>query len=424
MKLCPATAALLLLASACQSLSREPTPIDRLHEVDQLSAHGRYEEALAMAREYHEQHPESVEGERQFRRAQAAVLLDQARELCFQEKNVEALERVRVARSIEPEERVLADWERKMLLKLAELHTARGDEHWASTNLDAAREQYEQALSYVPEDVNARAALSQVLLQLNYRRGMGEGYYEDGVHLLRDYWLEQARGRFAYTGKYLPKDQDAQERKKDVEVQLALSRCTLANQLEQQGLWAGARNEYRIALLIDPDSAEAKSGFERTRLEADAEEKLREIDRLTRHKRYAEALEMIEIGRAGTKLQGDKFEGKLAGIEEERLEASYQSALALEADQKFEPAIAAYDALLERRDYYKDVLARRDTLRTYVAKAGELYQQAQDATDPAEKLKLLRQIAVFWPKYKNISELIDLLKAATPPGAAPVDGGK
>jgi len=419
MKLHSATAALLLLACACQSSDREPAPVDLLMEVDQLSAHGRYEEALAVAQDFHEKHPDHVEGERQYRRAKAAVMLDQARELCFLEKNDEALQCVRQARALEPEERVLADWERKLLQKLCSIHTEQGNESFASTNLEAARAEYELALSYVPEDVSAKAALSQVLLQLNYRRGMGESYYEDGVHLLRDYWLEQARGRFSYTGKYLPKDENAKLRKRDVEVQLALSRCTLAAQLEQHGLWAGARNEYRIALLIDPESPEAKAGFERTRREADAEEKLREIDRLTRHKRYAEAQEMIDVGRSGTQLQADKFDGMAAGIEEARLEANYKSALALESDQKFEAAIAAYDAILEKRDYYKDVLARRDTLRTYVAKAEELYQQAKDATDPGQKLGLLRQIEVFWPEYKDTAALIELLKPATPPA----DGG-
>jgi hypothetical protein len=270
------------------------------------------------------------------------------------------------------------------------------------------------ALSYAPDDVNAKAALSQVFLQINYRRGMGESYYEDGVHLLRDYWLEQARGRFSYTKKYTPKNTEAETRKLDVEAQLALSRCTLARDLERGGLWAGARNEYRIALLIDPDSSVAKEGFDRTRIEAEAEEKLREIDRLTRHKRYAEAMEMIQIGRTSTNLQADKFDGMAAGIEEAQLESSYSSAMALESDQKFEAAIAAYNAILERRDYYKDVLARRETLTTYVTKATGLYEQALATTDPQEKLRLLRQISVFWPAYKNTGELIELLRAATP----------
>ena len=368
-----------------------------------------------MADAFHREHPESVEGERQWRRAQAAVMLDQARKLCFAEKNDEALARVREARVIEPNEPVLADWELKLLRKLSSIHAAFGDEYFASSNLEAARQEYELALKYVPEDVPARSALSQVLLQLNYRRGMGEQYYEDGVHLLRDYWLEQARGRFAYTGKYQPGSEAAKQRKANVEVQLALSRCTMAAGLEGQGLWAGARNEYRIALLIDPTSPEAQVGLDRTRREADAEEKLREIDRLTRQKRYAEATELIQVGRLGTTSQLDKFDGMAAGIEMARLESSYQSALALEADQKFAEAITAYDAVLEQQDYYKDVLARRDTLKTYVDKAAALYAQALEATDPTAKLKLLQQISVFWPEYKNVPELMGMLKPVTPP---------
>jgi tetratricopeptide (TPR) repeat protein len=407
-------ASFVLFATACQSSSGDGKPIDRLSEVDRLSAHGEYAEALVVAEAYHRNHPDDEAGERQYRRARAAVMLDQARALCFADKNLEALEQVRQAMLIEPDESVIADWELKLTRKLAYLAAAAGDEQFASSDLDGAREQYELALSYAPDDVNAKAALSQVLLQINYRRGMGESYYEDGVHLLRDYWLEQARGRFSYTKKYTPKNTEAETRKLDVEAQLALSRCTLARDLERGGLWAGARNEYRIALLIDPDSSVAKEGFDRTRIEAEAEEKLREIDRLTRHKRYAEAMEMIQIGRTSTNLQADKFDGMAAGIEEAQLESSYSSAMALESDQKFEAAIAAYNAILERRDYYKDVLARRETLTTYVTKATGLYEQALATTDPQEKLRLLRQISVFWPAYKNTGELIELLRGATP----------
>ncbi|HUR28483.1 MAG TPA: hypothetical protein VM509_09875, partial [Planctomycetota bacterium] len=178
---------------------------------------------------------------------------------------------------------------------------------------------------------------------------------------------------------------------------------------------AGACNEYRIGLLVDPDSVESKAGFERTRTEAAAEEKLREIDRLIRAKKYEEALVAIDSGIALTKLQTDKFEGRRAGIEEARLEAAYQSAIALETDQDFEDAVKAYENILAQRDYYKDTLARRETLKGYIEKADGLYKQALESTDPAEKLELFKRIQVFWPRYKNVQELVDLLKPAAKP---------
>ena len=181
-------------------------------------------------------------------------------------------------------------------------------------------------------------------------------------------------------------------------------------------MWAGARNEYRIALLIDPECAEATEGYARTRIEAEAEEKLREIDRLVRAKKFDEAQVLIDAGSAITKHQVEKFEGRKAEIEEARLDGAYQTALALETDQDFEEAVAAYDKLLTQRDYYKDTLARRDTLRGYIEKATGLYAQALESTDPTQKLELLKRISVFWPRYKNVAELILLLQSAAKAG--------
>ncbi|HTF90672.1 MAG TPA: hypothetical protein VK843_19795 [Planctomycetota bacterium] len=415
MKIRFASLAIPLFLAACHTGETNPEYSSSLAAVDDLSAHGRYSEALLAAEAFNQAHPGDAEGERQLRRAKAAVMLEQARMLCFADKNLEALELVREAKKVEPEEPVIVDWENKMQGKLAMIHTRDGDEFFASSNLDAAREEYEKALSYGPDDINAKAGLTQVLLQINYRRGMGQQYYEDGVHLLRDYWLQQAATRFAYTGKYQPKNDKAKVNKKAVDGQLALTRASLAHSLELQGLWAGARNEYRIALLMDPECAEAKTGYDRTRIEASAEDKLREIDRLIRAKKYEEAGVAIDSGLAVTKHQTDKFEGRRAEIEEARLEAGYQSALALESDQDFEEAVAAYDKLLAQRDYYKDTLARRDTLKGYIEKADLLFKQAMESTDPAQKLELLKRISTFWPRYKNVEQLIEQLKPVVAP---------
>ncbi len=404
--------AILLFLAACQSDVANRQYAGSLKSIDDLSAQGHYPEALLAAEAFHQANPDDKEGERQFRRAKAAVMLEQAREMCFAEKNLEALAVVREAKKIEPDEPVIGDWEHKLLTKLSMLHTRNGDEFFASTNLEGAREEYELALSFSPDYISAKSGLSQVLLQINHRNGMGQQYYEDGVHFLRDYWLQQAVTRFAYTGKYQPKNVKAKNNKIIVQAKLAASRATLATELERQGLWAGARNEYRIALLIDPECVDAKVGYDRTRIEADAEDKLREIDRMIRAKKYDEALVAIDAGIAVTKHQAGKFEGRKATIEEARLDAGYQSALTLETDQEFEAAVAAYDKLLAQRDYYKDTLARRDTLKGYIEKAAGLYKQAMETTDPVQKLDFLKRISIFWPRYKNVEALILLLKSA------------
>ena len=410
-----ASFAIALIFAACNSSGSGSESAGSLASVDDLSAHGHYSQALLAAETFHQAHPSDAEGERQFRRAKAAVMLEQARLLCFADKDIEALDLVREAKLVEPGEPVIIDWEHKMLAKLAMIHTRNADEFFASTNLEGAREEYEKALGFQPDATNAKAGLSQVLLQLNYRLGKGQTYYREGVNLLGDYWLQQAGARFSYTLKHQPNHTKAKDNKLIVNVQLAAGRSTLAAGMEADGMWAGARNEYRIALLVDPNSEEAKAGYDRTRIEADVGDKLREIDRMIRAKKFDEALAAIDVGMALTQHQGDKLEGCKAAIEEAQLDAGYQIAITLETDQDFEGALAAYNVLLAKRDYYKDTLARRDTLKGYIDKAAGLYNQALESTDPAVKLGFLNRIATFWPRYKNIQELIQQIKPAAKP---------
>lgn len=430
MRFRPALCLLLVPLAACQAFGPDPaagSEASSVERVEAFSRQGQHAEAVLAAEAYHAEHPDDPEGARQLRRAKAAMMLDQARRLCFDDKDNEALLLVRQALEEEPDERVLQEWERKLLTKLAGVHTAHGDEFFATTDLDAAREQYELALSFVPDFLRAREGLSQVLLQINYRRGMGENYYREGVQLMTDYWLEQSRTRFVYVNKYQPANDRAKMRKGEVDAHLAASRCTLAADLERLGLWAGARNEYRLALIVDPDSVEAAEGLDRTRIEAGVQDKLREADRLIRARKWDQALEVIREARAQTKHQVEKCDGAADGVDASRLEQSYQHALALEADQDFEAAVLAYDRLVESRGYYKDVLTRRETLRAYIAKAGPLYDQAMAATDPAEKLRLLKQITLFWPEYRNVRDVIGMLEAigSTPaePSAPAAAGG-
>jgi hypothetical protein len=61
-----------------------------------------------------------------------------------------------------------------------------------------------------------------------------------------------------------------------------------------------------------------------------------------------------------------------------------------------------YGELLEKAQFYKDVIARKDTLEQYMRLAAELYEKAAAETAPEKKLEYLQQIRVFWPEYKDV----------------------
>jgi hypothetical protein len=203
---------------------------------------------------------------------------------------------------------------------------------------------------------------------------------------------------------------------------------TIGKGIEATGRFGAARNEYRLARALDPQNAEANAGYERCTNEAKAatllEQAKMEIVRL----RLDHALELIEEGEGLTTIQKDMFEGARAQVEQSRFEVKYQAALAMERDFQYEKAIAQYEELLGETEYYKDAIARKQTLQEYVRLAAELYAKAQSASTDEERLESLRRIRVFWPEYKDVSAQLERLeKAGQPPtkeDAAPRDGAR
>jgi len=125
--------------------------------------------------------------------------------------------------------------------------------------------------------------------------------------------------------------------------------------------------------------------------------------------RFDEAANLVEQGLALTRVQKDLFEGMQARVREAHLNRMYNDALSFERDLEYEKAVDKYGEILGETDYYKDVLARKDTLEQYIRLAAELYDKAQAATSKDEKIRLLEQIRLIWPEYKDTSEQLKAL---------------
>ncbi len=407
--------AALLLSAACaapESASEE----DR--DVARLVAEGRYEEAVVLAAEQHEADPGDALALSNYRRATAAWYLEQGRRAAFEGRDFEALEHFRDAREVAPEAHEVHVWIAKMRDNLAERFLTEALEAHIRDDLQGANDAYERVLEFRPDDRHAREGLSRVLLQLNYRQGVGDAYYDEGVRALSDYWLHEAKSRFGYVGKYLPENERSVERTEEVDELLAQARVAIARGLDLEGRFAAARNEYRLALTLDPDLPEALEGLERTRLEAEAAELLAQADMQIRRGNLAEARVLLEEGSALTERQQELFEGAFVDLEQAGYARLYARAISLESDRRFEEAVAAYDELLAEAEYYEDAIARRRTLQSFIEDAGRLYAAYEAAQDDRERAGLLRQIQVFWPDYRDVAERLAELEAASPP----VDG--
>lgn len=407
-------ASLALALAACSSTPEEPRGGDE-EDVNWLVTHGRYDEAVERAAERSADRPGDEEAEELHRLASTAWLLERGRRLYFEGRDQEALEVFREAQRIAPPRSPADAWIEMTLDRLADRRLEQGLERHNDDDLDAAIALYEQALSFRPAHPQAREVLARALVQKNHRLGMSAEYYDDGIRALDRYFLYQARTLFDYVLKYEPGNDRAERRGQDAQALLGSDRAALAAGLEEDGNFAGARNEYRLALLLDPNLTEARLGLERTQREEQASEKLREAERLLLKQRFDAAEELLEQSRVLTERQGDAFDRLAEAIQEGRLATLYEQARTLESDGRYVEAVEAFERLLQKAPFFRDAIARKDTLESFVSEADEIYARYEAAASDPERLALLQQIAVFWPEYRDVRSRLAQLSGEAPP---------
>jgi tetratricopeptide (TPR) repeat protein len=377
--------------------------------------HAQFERALELAQAGLANHPGDAQAEALLKRAQVAALLERGRRLTLEDEDVEALKVFEQALELDTRSPELADWIQKTQLKLADRWLQVALEQHARGDLVAALDAYEQSLRYHPGYPVAINGMDQALKEVEHRELLSKKYFEGGVHALSDYWLERAKGFFAYSNKYKPGQAHTLERSKQVSLLLAKQRQKVAQAFEGKGLFGAARNEYRMALALAPDDPPSKSALERCTKEVKAQRKLEDCRYQMMRGNFERAEKLIDEGLALTTAQTELFDGQRAKIQELKHALVYQEALALEKDQRYPEAIAKYQELLAQANYFKDTLARVDTLKGYIALADELYKQAGEAPDDKARLDFLQQIRIFWPEYRDVARLVTELEKKLAP---------
>jgi hypothetical protein len=400
------TAALLTALACVGCASSDPHKED----VEWLVYHQRFDEAVRVAARDVEQNPDDPAAVALHRQATIAWYLEQGRRATFEDQDAEAIELFHKAVEIDPHSEEAADWLRKTQRKVALLELQDALEFHANDQIPEAVDAYERALAADPAVPGAKEGRELAILLLRYRAGLGTRYFKDGLHAYSDYWLEFARSRFSYAEKYQHEDERASDRKNQVQELLAIQRLAAGRVHEDNGRYGAARGEYHMALLLDPENPDAKEALERARTEQSVMEKLKLARIEIVRGRPEKAQQLAEEALVATRSQKDFAEGVLAELRESRFETTYRDALSLERDYRYEDAAARYDELLAEAQFYKDAIARRDTLREYVSSAADLYAKAEQAATPEEKLAALRQIELFWPEYRDVPKQIRALE--------------
>ena len=332
--------------------------------------------------------------------------------MTFADKDYEALVTFEQALILRPDSEVVLNWIGKTRAKIASQLFEEGTELHANEEYPAAVSKYQEALTMAPDHVAASRAMELARRQSEYRVDLAKGYYVAGVRALSDYWLEQAKSRFGYTRKYLPDHSRALNRRNKVDGMLAGQRVILGEDYMSRGLYAAARNEFRLAQILHPATEGLQERLEKATREAAARDELLKAEMLVFKQEFDAALAALRAGQELTTLQVEEFETVREEIDAEKNRLIYERARAYEHDYLYEEAIKVYDELLLRTDYYEDSRARRGTLNDYVQNAGRLYGEVASTNEAQGKLSLLKQIEIFWPEYRDIQERIARLEHA------------
>ncbi|MEM9381933.1 MAG: hypothetical protein AAGB93_18400 [Planctomycetota bacterium] len=407
-----APAALLgVLAASCGTTTTTKTGIA---EVQDLTRLGQYEAAARRVGELLDEVPESSPYREEVVQASRDVSLASgmavARRLTLGDRDDEALALLEELDERFPGSTVVAAWTERTKRKLADRWFEVARSAQARESFEAARVAYAKAVEYEPGYGLAESALSGLATLEQYRAGLAQDYYYDGVRTLTDEKLNEARSSFSKSYKYDEESERTQQRITEVEREQARARVDYAEaELVANRRYAAAATEYAAAARLDPSSIEIAERLEVLKAEARVTALLSEADSSMLRSEFDKAEARLRKASEITTLQEDLVEERLAGIDGSRAETQYQRALDLQYDFRFPEAIEAFQELLAKREFYKDTRARLDTLSDYVSDAKRLYAEADQAKDDAKKLELYRQIELFWPDYEDVATRIRAL---------------
>lgn len=402
---------LLLAATICGACQTT----DNREVVTDLLRRGSYPEAIELASQARE---EGLDWAAQaIDRARLGMLLERGRELTFAGEHEKALEVFGEAHAMAPNEPITELWLAKsegeltsVLLDQAKLSIDRDDFH-------TAREIYQRALSYGPENSHVLTGIERTERSLSYRTERSEEYFREGWHGFRNGDLAKARRELAVAIKYDPFNEKAKERLAEVDrsfVQFYLAR---AEGLCDEGFWAAAQLEIRQAKLLVADDANVLASSERIDAEVGALRLVNEASMRARRQDFDGATSLLDEAEALSERQGDAISRGRAAVEDGRFEELYLEARGFERDYRHTDALAEYESLLAQAEFYKDAISRRDTLKEFLTAANELYERMLNEPDEAKAASYLRQITVMLPEFRDVDQRLEALQTSAEVGS-------
>jgi tetratricopeptide (TPR) repeat protein len=373
-----------------------------------------------------EEAPDDPEIQRMYWELRKALLLDNARQYVFRDEDERALEELAKVLAVDPTNPIALRWREKAVLKLADRSTAFGVEAFRGGDLETALRSYHEALTYLPGHAPAEAGLRELAEDWQKRRAKAQDHYLDGVRALARQLFHQTRYQMLVALESDPTLDRAEDAKVKAARRLAEERFSKAKDMERRGYYEVALREYRAVADVLHDAPDLADRIARSEREVDAK-KLGDEGVVALHRGdYETARRCLDEAFEKSVEQRPHYSDLLLRVRERELEHRYTLARDIEMQGTYEDAVVAYAAIVESApDGFLDVLTRLGDLRTAIEMATKAYDAgaaAEAAGDFDQALEQFRDAAVYYPKFRDVGERLERLRARQTEGGPPQNG--
>jgi hypothetical protein len=406
---------LALALSSCGSTSMGLHTREALGELDGANyqrAHFEVDKALKLE-------PDSPALQRLWRQTRVLSLLDKARERIFEDKEELALALLEQVLVLDSSNAIAIRWRDKARQQLGVKRLFEGQESLGRGELEQALAMFREAMQLVPGNEAAERGYRDVGRIFSERRLNAEEHYQEALRAQLDGDWYRVLYHAGISANEDPSRQDAKQLLAAGQRQVAeAARLEALSYEEERDYGAASRRYARAAQLAGAlDLSWRKAAEERLELmsqEFEAEQLVDRAELLIAAGDFAQARELIADAESKTQLQKLRINtAKLELIAAER-QNRMQRARLLEADHRFDAALAIYVELdAQRQD--EEVTARKQRIDELLANCAELYASAEKLIAEGkreEAMSELRQILALHRRYKDVQVRLEQLQSA------------
>jgi len=399
----------LLWLAGCATDSKA---IDRSHG---YASEGNYYLAYKSLEEVRDPDHPDQELEKAYWRARLDYLIDEARRLIFNNRELNALDNLSQAQALAPENVVVKALVQRAEEKLASRATDRGNIFLAEGNLEQALLAFTDAQAHVPGYQRAIESTQSVRAAFDKLQQKAQEHFLEAVRRFPELrWVEvDWHAEIAIENDPSRDDaRDLQLRSKRKIAERAFQRAGLA---ERTGHYGAALMEYRSVRDRQPEYPGIGDYITSMQHEVEAQSMIEKALAMMVNKRFVDAREVLGKAFQLTVLEKASISELLLQTRRREGLAQLQSAKDLDLlGKKSEALLAMQQVAAAWPDGLADEKVRIDNLQHDIDGAVQAFaagEAAEQQGDPKTALQRYQEVETFYPGYKDARQRLERLRA-------------